>query len=121
MVNERGNPRPAVPKILIVPPELRFEAESLLKSEYNPENANQQVNTVGNKGVEWKTIHYLSSTTAWFLATEKQYHDLRFINRKQLQLKQWDEPAKRIAVFQAAMRCTCDFVNWYGVYGNAGA
>jgi len=121
MVNERSNPRPAKPRLLIVPPELRFEAETLLKSEYNPENAMKQVNTIGNKGVEFMVCHYLSSTTAWFLLTEKQSHDLMFMNRKQLQLKQWDEPSKRIAVFQAAMRFTTDFRNWYGTYGNAGA
>jgi len=121
MVNERSNPRPSKPRLLIVPPELRFEAETLLKSEYNPENAMKQVNTIGNKGVEFMVCHFLSSTTAWFLLTEKQEHDLRFINRKQLQLKQWDEPSKRLAVFQASMRFTTDFVNWYGTYGNAGA
>ena len=121
MVNERGNPRPAKSRLLIVPPELRFEAETLLKSEYNPENAMRQVNTIGNKGVEFMVCHYLSSTTAWFLLTEKQSHDLMFMNRKQLQLKQWDEPSKRLAVFQAAMRFTTDFRNWYGTYGNAGA
>ena len=121
MVNERSNPRPAKPRLLIVPPELRFEAETLLKSEYNPENAMKQVNTVGNKGVEFMVCHFLSSTTAWFLLTEKQSHDLMFMNRKQLQLKQWDEPSKRLAVFQAAMRFTTDFRTWYGTFGNAGA
>lgn len=121
MVNERGNPRPAKPRLLVVPPELRFEAETLLKSEYNPENANKAVNTVGNKGVEFMVGHFFTSTTAWYLLSDKQMHDLRFINRKQLQLKQWDEPAKRIAVFQASMRATADFSNWFGTYGNAGA
>jgi phage major head subunit gpT-like protein len=121
MKNERGNPHPATPKLLIVGPDLRFDAENILKSEYNPDNANSQVNTVGNKGLQFMVCHYLSSTTAWFLVGDKSEHDLRFINRKQLALKQWDEPSKRIAVFQGAMRFQTHFTNWYGTYGNAGA
>lgn len=121
MVNEKGVPRPAQPYLLIVPPELRFQAENLLKSEYNPENANMQVNTVGNKGVQFFIPHYLTSTTAYFLVGKKDAHDLRLINRKNLALKQWDEPNKRVAVFQAAMRFQTHFSNWYGIAGNAGA
>lgn len=121
MVNEKGNPRPAQAAMLICGPDLRFEAENLLKSEFNPDNANSQKNTVANKGLSYFIPHFLTSTTAWFLTTQKSEHDLRFMNRKQLQLKQWDEPGKRIAVFQATMRFTCDFANWYGTYGNAGA
>lgn len=121
MVNEKGYPRPSKAALLVCGPALRFEAENILKSEYNPDNANSQVNTVGNKGLQFFVPHFLTSSTAWFLLAPKGDHDLRFINRKQLQLKQWDEPGKRIAVFQAAMRFTCDFTNWYGTYGNAGA
>ena len=120
MVSERGDPRPAKAEVLICSPDTRFEAEVLLKSEYNPENANQQVNTVGNKGLSFKVVHYISSAP-WFLLTRKQYHDLRFINRKPLQLKSWSEPSKRIVVYQGVMRLQTHFSNWYGVYGNSGA
>lgn len=122
MVNEKGKPTPIKPAVLVVPPELRFAAETYLKNEYNPEaSISHLTNVVGNKGVTFMVSHYLTSSTAWFLLAEKSAHDLNFFVRKPLALKQWDEPSKRIAVFQATMRCTADFVNWYGTYGNAGA
>lgn len=121
MVNEKGIPTPMTPKLLIIPPELRFEAEKLLKSEYNPENANQQVNTVGNKGLQFMVCHYLSSTTAWFLLGDKGVHDLRYINRQPLALQSTDDFDTSTAKFKATMRAQGTFVNWRGVDGNAGA
>lgn len=119
--NDRGIVIPMKPRLLIVPPEGRFEAEKLLKSEYNPENANMQVNTVGNKGLSYMVCHYLTSTTAWFLVGDKSDHDLRFITRKPLAFKSYDDPTTGNAIFQASMRIQTTFVNWRGVDGNAGA
>jgi phage major head subunit gpT-like protein len=121
MQNDKGIAIPMKPKLLIIPPELRFEAEKLLKSEYNPENANSQVNTVGNKGLEFMVCHYLTSTTAWFLAGDKADHDLRFITRKGLALKNYDDPRTGNAIFQATARFQTTFVRWRGVDGNLGA
>lgn len=120
-VNDNGIPTPMKPKLLVVPPPLRFEAESLLKSEYNPENANKQVNTVGNKGLEFSVNHYLTSSTAWFLLASPDDHDLRFNVRKPLALKGTDDFDTRSAKFRAVMRAEALFADFRGVYGNAGA
>ena len=119
--NERGVPMVMKPRILVVPPELRWKAEELLKSEYNPEDANQKVNTVGNKGLQYMVGHHLSSTTAWFLLADKSDHDLRYIVRKPLSLKSYDDPDTGNAKFIASMRAVANFVHWRGAYGNAGA
>jgi len=125
MTNEKGVPTPIKPAVLIVAPEKRFIAETYLRSEYNPEqpagSAPNLINTVGNKGLSFFVSHYLTSSTAWFVLSEKTKHDLNLFIRQPLKLLNWDEPSKRIAVFQATMRCTADFVNWYGTYGNSGA
>jgi len=119
--NDRGIIIPMKPKKLIVPYQLRFEAEKLLGSQYNAENANMQVNTVGNKGLSWMVGHYLSSSTAWFLVGDKSDHDLRFITRKPLALKSFDDPSTGNAIFYATMRIQTTFVRWRGTDGNAGA
>lgn len=119
--NERGIPIRVKPKMLIVPTGVRWKAEELLKSEYNPEDANNKKNTVSDKGLQFMVGHYLSSTTAWFLAADKADHDLRFLWRKQLSMKSFDDPDTGNAKFIASMRCLPTFFHWRGVYGNAGA
>lgn len=119
--NERGIPLKIKPKLLIVPPQLRWKAEQLIKSEYNPENANNEVNTSQITGLQFMVSHYLTSTTAWFLAGDKADHDLRFIWRKQLQLQSSDDFDTRTARFMAVMRLQTTFFGWRGVDGNAGA
>lgn len=120
-VNDNGIPAPLRPKLVIVPPALRFEAETLLKSQYNPENANQQVNTVGNKGVEFMVCHYLTSSTAWFVVADKSDHDLQLLVRKPLALKSTDDFDTRSAKFRAVMRAEASFWDFRGVFANAGA
>ena len=119
--NERGIPIRIKPKLLIVPPALRWKAEQLIKSEYNPENANNEKNTAQITGLQFMVCHFLSSTTAWFLAGDKSDHDMRFIWRKQLQLTATDDFDTRTAKFMAVMRLQTTFFGWRGVDGNAGA
>jgi phage major head subunit gpT-like protein len=121
--NERGIPIRVKPKLLIVPPALRWKAEQLIKSEYNPENANNEINSITGvvPGLQYMVCHFLSSTTAWFIAGDKSDHDLRFIWRQQLQLQSTDDFDTRTAKFMAAMRLQTTFFGWRGVDGNAGA
>lgn len=119
--NERGIPLRIKPKLLIVPYQLRWVAEKLVKNEYNPENANNERNYDQIRGLQFVVNHYLSSSTAWFLAGDKSDHDLRFIWRKQLQLQSTDDFDTRTAKFMAVMRLQTTFFGWRGVYGNAGA
>ena len=115
--DERGRPVKMKPKTLIIPPQLRWKAEELMLSEYNPENANMQYNTV--KGLQYMICHYLTSTTAWFVLGED--HDLRFIWRKQLAFKSSDDFNTSSALFKVTARYRADFVRFRGAYGNAGA
>jgi hypothetical protein len=121
MVKENGVPCPAKARILWVPPELRFVAEKLVKNEYNPENANNEKNYGEVTSLQFKVVDYLTSTTAWFLSADKSQHDIRFINRKPLSLKNYDVPQNEVAVFQASMRFIASFINYRGVVGCAGA
>lgn len=119
MTNSRAIPIPMEPQILVIPPELEATAEKLIKSKYNPENANQQYNPFN--GMQYLVVPYLTSTTAWFLLGGKMDHDLRFIVRKALALESTDDFDTRTAKFRAVMRMVTDFVRWQGTYGNAGA
>lgn len=119
MVNDRNIPIPMEAQLLIVHPDMEADAERLVKSKYNPENANEQYNPF--EGLKYMVVPYLTSSTAWFLVGGKMDHDLRFIVRKPLALESTDDFDTRTAKFRAVTRITTDFVRWRGVYGNAGA
>lgn len=121
MVKENSVPCPTRAKLLIVPPELRFTAEKLTKSEYNPENANNEKNYDEVTSLQFMVVPYLSSTTAWFLAADKPKHDLRFIWRMQPETSAQDDFSTSTALFKVMCRFNATFVNYRGVYGNAGA
>lgn len=117
LVDERGRPIKSTPRMLIIPPQLKWKAQELMLSEYNPENANMQYNTV--KGLEFMVCHYLTSNTAWFVLGED--HDLRFIWRKQLAYKQTDDFNTESTLVKVTGRYRADFVRFREAYGNSGA
>lgn len=119
LVNESGVPIRMMPKKLIIPPALRWKAEELMLSEYNPENANSQYNTTKGMGLEYMVVNYLTSTTAWFVLAEE--HDLRFLWRKKPAFESTDDFNTGNALYKATARYVADFVHYRGCYGNTGA
>lgn len=118
LTNEKGIPIKVRPKTLIIPWGMQWIAKRLLLSELRPGSADNDVNVV--KGiVSYMVCHYLTSTTAWFIVADS--HDLDFIWRKQLAMKTGDDLNTGNALFKLAGRLTCDFWDWVGTFGNAGA
>jgi hypothetical protein len=120
MRNERGVPLVMKPNLVIGGPKLRWRFKEILKSEYDPDNANNAVNSVYDEGLQYMICNYLTSDTAWFVAS-KQDHDLRFIWRKQATFKAYDDPDTAAAIFRGSMRFATSFYHWRGIFGNAGA
>jgi hypothetical protein len=71
--DDRGIPVNAMAKKLIVPPELQFEAARLLRSEFQPGTANNDVNAhkaLGMVPEGARVNHRLTDADAWFLITD---------------------------------------------------
>ena len=129
LLDERGKPMIMMPKILVIPPQLEWKAKELLLSEYDPSNANRAVNPFttpqGNGsnfagGVQYIVYRFLTSSTAWFLMSEKDMADLQWY---------WfDEPTSRTytddntdnMIFKSTFRAVNTFWNWRGVVGSSG-
>lgn len=120
LVNEAGVPIVAKADLLVIPPALRYKAEKLLLSEYDPENANMQYNTVGTRGLQFMVGHYLSSSTAWFVLS-KELHDLRFRWRKKIQFQSENDFSTKNRLYSAHGRFLADFVHYRGAFGNSGS
>lgn len=119
--NEKNIPIQLKPRLLLVPPQLRWKAQQLLKSEFNPENANHEINTTPIMDLQFMVCHWLTSTTNWFILCDQGVHDLRYIWREKFQVQNSDDFNTGAALFKGTMRCLAGFVNWRGVYGSAGA
>lgn len=69
--NSRGMKISLLPKSLIIPVQLMFEAQRILKSVLQNDTANNAINVLRAMGAipEIVTNHYLASATAWFIRT----------------------------------------------------
>jgi hypothetical protein len=55
------------PKLLFIPPALRFVAKEILGSEFKPYTANNEINPVKDEGLSYFVSHYMASVTMWGL------------------------------------------------------
>ena len=70
------------PKYLLVPKELRFDADRLIRSERQPEDDTNAINPM--EGLTDVLVwNYLTDTDAWFLIGDKEDHDLTLYTREE--------------------------------------
>jgi phage major head subunit gpT-like protein len=117
--NDRGVPLAMKPDLLLVPPALRFKAEELVKSEYQPETANNAKNSLGMLNLRYMVCHFFTSTTAWFLVSSRE-HQLEWYWRRKFTLDQQVDFNTNGALYKGTFRSIADFRFWEGVVGSAG-
>lgn len=82
--NDRGLKIAIAPQSIHIPPELMFEIERILKSQYRVGTANNDINALISMGKFPKGVnvnHYFTSTTAWFLRTNAP-DGMKYFERK---------------------------------------
>ena len=116
--NDRGIRLMATPKILLVPVDLQFRAEELLRSTMKPGTDSNDVN-VTKGAVQVVPWTYLTSETAWFLLGGNHY--LYFFWRQRPQLDSYDDRNTKVAKFTIWGRYKADAIHWHEAYGSEGA
>jgi phage major head subunit gpT-like protein len=120
--DERGLKRPTKAVMLAVPVNSWNIAEELLKSEYKPYTANNEVNAIQAKDLRYFVWHYLTDTDAWFLLSEKSEHMLKFFWRVKLgALRRGTDFDSTNLKHLARMRFSVGYSHWMGTYGSSGA
>lgn len=105
-------------KLVVIPADLRFIADEILKSEYKPYTATNEINAVGRMGLNYMVFHYLASTTFWCVLADK--HNLRFFWRRKPRFDSTDDHATGNALFKVTQRHIQGFDDWRGFYlGNS--
>lgn len=119
IVNDRNVPRLMIPKLLIIPPALKWKAKELLLSELDPESANNNINAFKGEGLNYMVVPYLTSDTAWFVLSAD--HDLRFMWRKKLAFQNSNDFQTSNSLFKTSQRFATTFWDYRGAYGSSGA
>lgn len=123
--DRENNPVMAIPRALIIPPALERTAIEIIKSIETPYKATNEINALRvlsempNRGIRYTVGHYLSSSTAWFLVTDKK--PIRFYWRRKPTVK----PDNDVRTDSRSWTITCRLshapYDWYQIYGTDGA
>jgi hypothetical protein len=119
--NDRGLKISIMPQSLIVPVDLSFEADKIMKTEYEVGTANNTVNVVRSRfpgGV--KVNHYLIDTDAWFIRTNAP-DGMKYFERRGDSFDQDDDFDTDNAKYKATFRCSFGWSDPRQVFGSSGA
>jgi hypothetical protein len=121
--NDRGLKISIMPKTLIIPKELMFEAERILKSTLQNDSGNNAINALRSTGMfagGVKVNHYLTDTDAWFIRTNCP-DGMKYFNRVDTEFGMDNDFDTYSAKFRSYFRCSFGNSDPRGIYGSAGA
>lgn len=123
--NDRGLKVNVMPKNLIVPPALVFDAERILKSAQESGTANNDLNPIKSMGIipgGAKVNHYLTDADAWFITTNCP-DGLKYMERRADEIAPSSENDfdTENAKFKATSRYSFGATDGRGIYGSPGA
>lgn len=119
--DDRGLILAVKPKLLVVPPELKWTARELLGSQQKPYTADNELNAFLDDGLSYFVWHYLTDDDAWFLLAPKDEHELNLFWRKKLDTDADTDFDTGDLKFKATMRFSVKWSDWRGAYGSPGA
>lgn len=122
-VDDRGILIQVQPKLLVIPPALEYQANTILQS------ANLSVNGTGSGITNDKNMlqgklrvvvmDYFTSNTNWFLI-DPTVAELNFFWRKRLEFKQDEDFSTMQAKYRGYMRFSCGYSDYRGIFGSLG-
>lgn len=120
--DDRGLRIALMPQALIVPSDLAFEAERILRSTQQSGTANNDVNALRSMGVIPRIIvnDYLTDADAWFVKTDAPDGMICF-NRKDVKFEIDNDFDTSNAKFKASFRKSFGWGDPRGIYGSPGA
>ena len=120
--NDRGLLIAVRPKTLIIPRQLEFEAERILKADGRVGTDNNDPNAIKNLGVikETHVNHYLTDQDAWFIRTDVP-HGMKYFERRADAFDMDNDWETENAKYKATARYSFGWTDPRGIYGSAGA
>lgn len=119
--NDRGLRIAVKPRKLVVPVDLDFETNKIMKTEYEVGTNNNTVNLVRSRFPGGVVVnHYLTDTDAWFILTDVP-NGMTHFERRADDFKQDDDFDTDNAKFKATARYSFGCSDKRSIYGSAGA
>lgn len=119
--NDRGLKIKVMPQKIIVPKELDFEVNKILKTEYEVGTANNTVNVVRSRFPGGVVVnHYLTDTDAWFIRTNAP-HGMKHWERRADDFQTDGDFDTDNAKYKATARYSFGWSDPRGLFGSPGA
>jgi len=121
--DERGLKIAAQGTKMIIPKELQFTAERIMKSQGRVGTADNDINALKNMGMVpqgYTVNHYLTDSDAWFLKTDVPNGMKHFVRAPLKTAMEGDFDTGNVR-YKARERYSFGWSDWRGIYGNAGA
>lgn len=119
-IDSQGLPSVVKPKILVIPPELRYTAREILGSPGKPDTGNNNINSLIGEDLTYMVGHYLTSDSAWYAVTSKEGHQLKFFDRHAIDDDYDDDFDTRSVKVISFMRFSAGATHWLGTFGSNG-
>lgn len=120
MPDSQGMPIQVRPRIMWIPPELKFIAREILGSPHKPYTNDNEINSILNEDLRYFVWHYLTSYSAWGLLAEKDETWLKFFWRKRMDEDFADDFDTRSIKQVSFMRFSVGATSWIGTWGSNG-
>ena len=121
--DERGLKIAAQGMKMIIPKEIQFTAERILKSQGRTGTADNDINAIKNMGMVpqgFVVNHYLVDTDAWFIKTDVPNGMKHFVRAPLKTAMEGDFDTGNVR-YKARERYSFGWSDWRGIYGNTGA
>ena len=121
--DERGLKVAAQGMKMIIPKELQFTAERIMKSQGRTGTADNDINAIKSMGMVpqgFVVNHYLSDTDAWFIKTDVPNGMKHFVRAPLKTAMEGDFDTGNVR-YKARERYSFGWSDWRGIYGNQGA
>ena len=121
--DERGLKIAVLAKKLIVPKELQFTAERLMKTTLRVGTADNDINAIKSMGLipeGYAVNHYLTDTNAWFLCTDAP-NGLKMFQRTSIRTAFEGDFDTGNVRYKARERYSFGWSDPRGIYGSSGA
>ena len=120
--DDRGLKIAVRPKKIVVPVDLDFDVNKIMKTEYEVGTANNTVNLVRSRFPAGVAInHYLTDTDAWFILTSEDSNGLKHFERAADSFDMDNDFDTSNAKFKAESRYSFGWTDPRAIYGSAGA